>query len=108
MAFGWMISKIAMEHVVQVYSVLPTVGRPMVWLAIIQSDSTYLVLTYACIFLKLRINEENCQFTSNEKHSCKWDTKTDQTVSSEATTMCEKLLKDPRFEPCRKVLFVPN
>ena len=46
---------------------------------------------------------EQCQSNPNEKHACKWDTAEDQHVSTEATKMCEHLLKDEKFEKCRGV-----
>lgn len=46
---------------------------------------------------------EQCQSNPNEKHACKWDTPEDQQVSNEATQLCEHLLKDEKFEKCRKV-----
>lgn len=51
---------------------------------------------------------EQCQSDSNEKHACKWDTPEDQQVSNEATQMCEHLLKDEKFEKCRKVNYTLN
>lgn len=46
---------------------------------------------------------EQCKSNPNEKHACKWDTAEDQLVSTEATKMCEHLLKDEKFEKCRNV-----
>lgn len=74
------------------------------YVAILFSVFSPVFLFFYFLIDNRRVYPDQCQSNPNEKHACKWDTPQDQQVSNEATQMCEHLLKDEKFEKCRKVL----
>lgn len=119
MECGWMTLKIATVPEVLASLVLSTAGKQAVWqvCTMLRFENAicfqlcfwtlffFFFGVLFCIFLinNRRLYPDQCLSNPNEKHACKWDTPQDQQVSNEATQMCERILKDEKFEKCRKV-----